>query len=113
LEKIRVSRLKDFIALAKEGQHIEASIDLKKLIVIPKVHQAENERETEMYILLGEYSFKVEGEVKKVSKTYMYGISEESTKLTLREMHIANERLKTDYKRLRKANIIIERKYFQ
>jgi len=42
----------------------------------------------------------------------MYGVSEESTNMALREMQIANERLKMDFNRLREANIIFEEKYF-
>ena len=108
-------RLEDFISLAKQGPHIEVSIDLKKQIVIPKVNQGESgdvKIESELYVLLGEYSFNVEGNVRKVSKPYMYGVSEESTKMALREMQIANERLKMDFNRLREANIIFKEKYF-
>jgi hypothetical protein len=42
----------------------------------------------------------------------MYGVSEESANMALREMQIANERLKMDFDRLREANIIFEEKYF-
>ena len=108
-------RLEDFISLAKQGQYIEVSIDLKKQIVIPKVNQGESgdiKIESELYVLSGEYSFNVEGNVRKVSKPYMYGVSEESANMALREMQIANERLKMDYNRLREANIIFEEKYF-
>jgi len=108
-------RLEDFISLAKQGQHIEVSIDLKKQIVIPKVNQGESgdrKIESELYVLSGEYSFIAEGNVRKVSKPYMYGVSEESTNMALREIQIANERLKMDYNRLREADIIFEEKYF-
>ena len=113
--KSTFDRLEDFIALAKEGQHIEVSIDLRKQIVIPKVNRGESGNvkiESELYVLLGEYSFNVEGNVRKVSKPYMYGVSEESAKMALREMQIANERLKMDFNRLREGNIIFEEKYF-
>jgi len=108
-------RLEDFISLAKQGQYIEVSIDLKKQIVIPKVNQGESgdiKIESELYVLLGEYIFIVEGNVRKVSKPYMYGVSEESANMALREIQIANERLKMDFDRLREANIIFEEKYF-
>ena len=113
--KSTFDRLEDFIALAKEGQHMEVSIDLRKQIVIPKVNRGESGNvkiESELYVLLGEYSFNVEGNVRKVSKPYMYGVSEESAKMALREMQIANERLKMDFNRLREGNIIFEEKYF-
>jgi hypothetical protein len=108
-------RLEDFISLAKQGQHIQVSIDLKKQIVIPKVNRGESGNvkiESEFYVLLGEYSFYVEGNVKKVSKPYMYGVSEESTNIVLIEKQIANERLKMDFNRLREANITFEERFF-
>ena len=113
--KSMFGRLEDFISLAKQGQHIQVSINLKKQIVIPKVNRGESgdvKIETEFYVLLGEYSFNVEGNVKRVSKPYMYGVSEESTNIVLRERQIANERLKMDFNRLREANITFEEKYF-
>ena len=60
MEKSNVFRLEDFIALAKQGQHIEVSIDLKKQIVIPKVNRGESGNikiESDFYVLFGEYSF--------------------------------------------------------
>ena len=115
MEKSNVFRLEDFIALAKQGQHIEVSIDLKKQIVLPKVNKGESgniEIESDFYVLFGEYSFNVEGNVKKVLKPYMSGVSEESSNTALREVQIANERLEMDFNRLREANIIFEEKYF-
>lgn len=114
--KSMFGRLEDFISLAKEGKYVQVSIDLKKQVVIPKViNQRESGNvkiETELYVLLGEYSFNVEGNIKKVSKPYMYGVSEESTNIVLLEKQIANERLKMDFNRLREANITFEEKYF-
>ena len=116
MEKSMFGRLEHFISLAKEGKYIQVLIDLQKKIVIPKViNRGESGNvkiETELYVLLGEYSFNVEGNVKKVSKPYMYGVSEESTNIVLREMQIANERLKMDFNRLTEANITFEEKYF-
>jgi hypothetical protein len=48
----------------------------------------------------------------KVSKPYMYGVSEVSANMALRELQIANKRLKMDFNRLREANITFEEKYF-
>jgi hypothetical protein len=110
-----LNRIEDFISLAKQGQGIEVSIDLKKEIVIPKINRGESGTvniESEFYVLLGEYSFNVGGDVKKVSKPYMYGVSEESSNTALREVQIANKRLEMDFNRLREANIIFEEKYF-
>jgi hypothetical protein len=108
-------RLEDFISLAKQGKYIQVSIDLKKQIVIPKVNREESGNikiESEFYVLLGEYSFDVEGKVWKISKPYMYGVSEESMNMASREKQIANERLKMDFKRLREVNITFDEKYF-
>jgi hypothetical protein len=115
MERTEVFRLEHFIALAKKGQHIEASIDLKKHIITKKFHIEETESmkgETEMYLLQAEYNFKVEGEVKKVSKIYIFGTSEESIMTTHQNVLFANERLKMDYERLNNAHITFEERYF-
>jgi hypothetical protein len=115
MEKTEVFRLEHFIDLSKKGQHIEASIDLKKQTVIKKL-QEENpdgiRSETEMYLLLAEYNFAVAGESKKVFKIYMFGTSEESITTTHQNVLFANERLKIDYERLRNARITFKEKYF-
>jgi len=126
-------RIEDFIALAKEGKVGHATIALRKPLVIQKVHPDETEdmkREIDMYLLIGTYTFRVEKEVKKVSKVYMYeevskgymyeevskvymyGSLEESPDAAKVNKNIANARLKADYRRLREANITFEEKYF-
>ena len=115
VEKTGLNRLEDFIRLAKQGQHIQLSIDLKKDIVISKINSKESgdqKTDSELYVLSGEFSFTLGENTKKVSKPYMYGISEEPVKIALREVQIANERLKMDYERLKNADIIFEEKYF-
>jgi len=115
MEKNEVFRLEHFTALAKEGQHIEATIDLKRQIVTKKVYSEETQgvkSEAEMYLLLAEFNFKVEGEIKKVSKVYVYGTSEESMDSTNQNLRFADERLKVDYARLRNAHITFEERYF-
>jgi hypothetical protein len=61
---------------------------------------------------MGEYIFRVGGEVQNVTKVYMFGSLESSQDVTKVDRNIANERLKMDYKRLRDANITFEEKYF-
>lgn len=108
-------RIEDFIALAREGKQVNASIELRKQLVSQKVHPEETEEmkgEIDMYLLFGDYTFTVGKDVKKVSKIYMYGSSEESLTDSKVNKSIANERLKMDYKRLSDAKIIFEEKYF-
>ena len=113
--KSNVFRLEDFIVLAKEGKHIETSVDLIKKIVTPTVNPEETEdtkSNTAMYLLLGEYNFKVAGEVQKVFKSYAFGTFAQSKDSMAQNILVANERLKLDYQRLRKAHIMFEEKYF-
>lgn len=108
-------RIEDFIALAKEGKQVNASIELRKQLVSQKVHPGETEdmkSEMDMYLLLGDYTFRVGNEEKLVSKVYMYGSSEESLNDAKINKSIADERLKMDYKRMQDANITFEEKYF-
>ena len=108
-------RIEDFIAIAREGKQVNASIELRKHLVSEKVHPGATEEmkgEVDMYLLFGDYTFAVGKDVKKVSKIYMYGSSEESLNDSKVNKSIANERLKMDYKRLSDAKIIFEEKYF-
>jgi hypothetical protein len=108
-------RIEDFIALAKEGKPVNASIELRKKFVTEKLHPGTFDQiksEVDMYLLLGDYTFLVGKEVKKISKIYMYGSSEESLNEVNVNKSIANARLKMDYKRLRDSNIILEEKFF-
>ena len=108
-------RIEDFIALAKEGKQVNASIELRKQLVSQKVHPEETEGmkgEIDMYLLIGNYSFTTGGKTKTVSKIYVYGSSEETLNDVKINKSIANERLKMDYKRLQDAKIILEEKYF-
>lgn len=108
-------RIEDFIALATEGKKVDVTISLRRQIVSQKVHPEETEEmkgELDMYLLIGDYSFTVGGETKKVSKIYVYGSSEESLNDAKINKSIANERLRMDYKRLQDAKITLEEKYF-
>jgi hypothetical protein len=111
----KISRIEDFIALAKEGKDVHVEIELEKQVVAQKVHPDETEDmkvEIDMYLLIGSYTFRVGKEVKQVSKVYVYGSLEEPAGVFLVNTNIANARLKMDYKRLREANINVEEKYF-
>ncbi len=45
-------------------------------------------------------------------KFYVSGIEGESLNMTKRNIYVANERLRMDYKRLREAKIAFEEKYW-
>ena len=108
-------RIEDFIALAKEGKQVNASIELRKQLVSQKVHPEETEGmkgEIDMYLLIANYSFTTGGKTRTVSKIYVYGSSEETLNDVKINKSIANERLKMDYKRLQDTKIILEEKYF-
>ena len=108
-------RIEDFIALANEGKQVNSSIELRKKLVSEKVHPGTFDQvkgEVDMYLLFGDYTFSVGKEVKKISKIYMYGSSEESLNEANVNKNIANARLKMDYKRLQDANISLEEKFF-
>lgn len=114
-EKTEFSRLEDFIDLAKEGKDVHVTIELRKQLVAQRVHPGDTEEmkgEIDMYLLIGDYTFRVGKEVKSVSKVYMYGSSEESLDAVKVDRNIANARLKMDYQRLRNANITFEEEYF-
>ena len=107
--------LEDFIRLAREGEDVQVNIELKKNFLTPKAHPEETEGrrgEIESYLLIGEYTCSVAGEVYKVPKVYAFGTAEESLDTSKLHRNIANERLKRDYQRLKDANIKVEKRYF-
>jgi hypothetical protein len=110
-----LSRIEDFIALARKGKTVTAMIDVKKQLVTQKVHPDATEEmkdEIIMYLLIADYTFKVGKDVAKVSKVYLYGSAEASLSHATIDKSIANERLKMDYQRLKKAHIKFEETYF-
>ncbi len=109
-------RLEDFISLAKTGEKVNAEITLRKEIVTQKVHPQQTEEmksEKEMYLLIADFAFNVKGNVKTISKSYMYGSVEESITDKKLAINIANARLKMDYDRLKEGGVIFEEKYFE
>jgi hypothetical protein len=108
-------RIENFIDLAKKGKDVRLEIELKKQVVSQKLHPGDTEeekRQIDMYLLMGNYMFAVDGNVNKVSKVYVYGSAEESLHTLKINIYIANERLKMDYKRLKEVDIEFEEKYF-
>ena len=114
-EASQPARLEDVIELAKKGKQVQMEIELRKQPVTQKVHPqqtAEMKDEIETYLLIGDYTFKVEGKISKVSKVYMYAAVEGSANSVQVNRNIVNMRLQVDYGRLKAANITIEEKYF-
>jgi len=108
-------RIEDFIDLAKRGKDVHLEIELNKQAVSQKLHPGDTEEEKyeiDMYLLIGNYKFNVEGNMNKVSKVYVYGSAEESLNVSKINKYIANERLNMDYKRLKEVNVKLEEKYF-
>ncbi len=113
--KIKIGRLEDFINFAREGKAIHMEIELRKERISQKVHPEETEEmkdEIPMYLLVGDYTLKVEGETQSISKVYVFGSMGESLVASSGNKNIANQRLKMDYQRLRDADIMVEEKYF-
>ena len=109
------NRIEDFILLSEQGTKVSATVELRKQIVTQKVHPedtAEMKAEVDMYLLIGDYTFSVGTNTKKVSKSYMYGSTIESTNDAKISKNIANERLKMDFKRLKNGKIKFEQKFF-
>lgn len=108
-------RLEDFIASSKKGLKISAMVDLQKQYVSHKIHPENNgelKNEVNMYLLIGNFTFKIGSEERKVSKVYIFGPTEESASDGRISTNIANARLQNDYKRLAAADISVEEKLF-
>jgi len=108
-------RIEDFIDLSKRGKEVSLTVELKKHRVTQRVPPGITEDmkdNVEMYLLTGNYVFKMGKDMKIVSKVYMLGSSEESPDALKVNTSIANARLKMDYQRLKDAKITFEEKYF-
>jgi hypothetical protein len=112
LRHANFGRLEDFIKTAKTGVTVNASIDLQKQSVIQKIYPDEMQGESEMYLLSAIFTFKYGNEERRVSKVYLLGSAGETSEDSRVHTNITNARLKEDYKRLKKANISIEEKFF-
>src|SRR5271169_3968233 len=115
LRQSNFGRLEDFIETEKTGVIVNASVDLRKQSVIEKSHPDYDEDmkgEWVMYLLSAIFTFKYGNEERKVSKVYLLESAGEEIEDSRVHKNIANARLKEDYKRLKKANISIEEKFF-
>jgi hypothetical protein len=110
-----LERIQDFVERAKKGKDVHLEIELKKVVVSQKLHPSDTEDEKgeiDMYLLMGNYTFTIDGNVNKVSKVYVYGSMEEHLNDAKINKNIANERLKMDYTRIKEAHIQFEEKFF-
>ena len=110
-----LNRLEDFISLSRGGETVTLTVVLNKQFITRKFDpytMGDPEDEIGMYILSADYMFDLGGEVKEVTKYYVSGIEGESPGDTKRNFHVANERLKMDYKRLREAEIVFMEKFW-
>jgi hypothetical protein len=109
------NRLEDFISIAKKREKVDLTVELSKRIFTRKFGSFTMEApedEIDMYIFSADYLFVVAGEAVEVTKYYVSGIEGESLIATKNNIHIANERLKMDYTRLKEAKIIFLEKYW-
>jgi len=109
------SRLEDFISIASRGDEVELTVILEKRFFTRKFApytMGEPEDEIDMYMLAADYVFIVEGKRHEVIKFYAFGMEGESPSAARREINIANERLKMDYKRLKDANVVFSEKFW-
>ena len=114
-EASQLARLEDFIELAKQSKPVSANVELRKQMVMEKVHPeqtADMSSEIETYLAIGDFAFSVEGKDHLVSKVYMYTTVESSVDHARENRNVANARLRVDYDRLKAANIYTEEKYF-
>jgi hypothetical protein len=111
----KFQRLEDFIALAKQGKKVKATIALRKQLVQEKVHREETADMSEavgMYLLLGDFMLTGGGESGTISKVYAFGSTQEPLDSARVNTSVANERLKMDYRRLKDSGIAFDEKFF-
>jgi len=114
LEKAMPIRLEDVISWAKAGKTVKADVELAKEDIVQKMLvEAGDPEEIYAYLLGGNFTFNVDGETYKVSKTYLRGYAPESAEVAAANRSIANARLKMDYDRLTQSGIGLEEKYFE
>ena len=111
-----LGRIEDFIALANEGKDVNVMIDLRREFMSRKMQPGDTEElkgAIDIYLLFGNFTFKIGDWEKVVSKAYMmYGSTGEYLNNIRIKKRIANERLKMDYRRMKDVNIHFEEKYF-
>jgi hypothetical protein len=106
-------RLDDFFKLAGSGQTVELEIKLHRDIV-KQVSQAESTDdiniETDMSLLMADFKTAqgITGGPEMVSKVYAIGPVNENDIDDKTTRHVANQRLRMDFARLKEANVKFE-----
>jgi len=111
----QLSRLEDFIELARGGKRVKCDMELRKQSLAQRVHPEETPDmtdEIETYLLIGDYTFDMDKQSHKVSKVYMFATEEESLNAARVNKSIANSRLQMDYERLKGAGVTFKEKFF-
>jgi len=108
-------RLEDFIEMAKTGKRVEMEVELNKLPMIQEIHTGKahdlsDKKNT--YLLIAYYTFKMDDQIHRLSKVYMFATEDESLNSLRVNKNIANVRLQVDYNRLRIAHVHFKEKYF-
>jgi len=114
-DESKPNRLEDFIGLGRRGEKVGLAIELRKNLFRQKVHPEETDDmniDKDMYFLIGDFNFTCPGQMATISKVYVLGSLGESATEGQVNRHVANERLKMDYRRLKEANIAFEEQYF-
>lgn len=108
-------RIQDFIAFARTGAKIRASVTLSRQLVTNKVHPGSHEEmksEVDMFLYTAVYAFRIGDEDRSVAKVYMVSSTEENADQMRIDTSIANQRLKVDYDRLKEVGIVIKEQLF-
>lgn len=112
--KERAVRLEDFISWAREGKEVLLEVSLAKRHIVEKVLvEVGSGEEIDAYLLAADFDFRVNGTLYQVSKVYVQGYTSEPLDVSSAQQRIANARLKTDYKRLAEAGVVLEKKFFE
>jgi len=118
-EKHYINRLEDAIRIANEGKRVDMEVSLKTQQMIQEVNAKEADKtphdiphNINSYLLIANYTFKIDLQSYKCTKAYMFGALEESLTTKKINKDVANARLEMDYKRLRDAHIHFQEKFF-
>ena len=110
-----LGRLEDFVELGRQGNRIEAEVELRKQSMIQKINTEgadDSGGDIETYLLMADYTFRMRDQTHKISKVYMFAVATESARAARANTTIANARLQVDYERLKAANVAFSERFF-
>jgi hypothetical protein len=110
-------RLDDFIKRAQSGKSVQLEIKTHRDVVKHVVRSESTDDidvETVMSLLMADFKMvpAAEGDPKMVSKVYAVGTLNASEPDAKTTAHVANQRLRMDYARLKEADITFEETFF-